>query len=160
VGIREKHVLREAAKEVLIPEVYDRQKHPFTTPPTRNENDPMLAFYRDTFASQAAKDQPIYDMKKVATTLDQLLESSDDQRIAVEGGLQRVATVIVIQELFSMARAAGRHSRATCFRNDYQRDRSGMLEHIHVAAVQSRLKIDRNRRGPQGAGGSNRPCDS
>ena len=102
-GIREKHVLREAAKDVLIPEVYDRQKHPFTTPPTRNTNDPMLAFYRDTFASQAAKDQPIYDMKKVSTTLDQLLECPDDQRIAVEGGLQRVASVIVMHELFSMA---------------------------------------------------------
>ena len=102
-GIREKHVLREAAKDVLIPEVYDRQKHPFTTPPTRNKNDPMLAFYRDTFASQAAKDQPIYDMKKVSTTLDQLLECPDDQRIAVEGGLQRVASVIAMYELFSMA---------------------------------------------------------
>jgi asparagine synthase (glutamine-hydrolysing) len=102
-GIREKHVLREAAKDVLIPEVYDRQKHPFTTPPTRNENDPMLTFYRDTFASQAAKDQPIYDMKKVSTALDQLLECPVDQRIAVEGGLQRVASVVVMQELFSMA---------------------------------------------------------
>ena len=101
-GIREKHVLREAAKDVLIPEVYDRQKHPFTTPPTRNSNDPMLAFYRDTFASQAAKDQPIYDMKKVSTALDGLLECPDDQRIAVEGGLQRVASVILMQELFSM----------------------------------------------------------
>jgi asparagine synthase (glutamine-hydrolysing) len=103
-GIREKHVLREAARDMLIPEVYDRQKHPFTTPPTRNKNDPMLAFYRYVFASQAAKDQPIYDMKKVATTLDQLLECPDDQRIAVEGGLQRVAaSVIVMQKLFSMA---------------------------------------------------------
>ena len=87
----------------MIPEVYDRQKHPFTTPPTRHTNDPMLAFYRDTFASQAAKDQPIYDMKKVSTTLDQLLACPDDQRIAVEGGLQRVASVIVMHELFSMA---------------------------------------------------------
>jgi asparagine synthase (glutamine-hydrolysing) len=51
----------------------------------------MLAFYRDTFASQAAKDQPIYDMKKVSTSLDQLLERPDDQRIAVEGALQRGA---------------------------------------------------------------------
>src|SRR6185503_20851903 len=102
-GMREKHVLREAAKHVLIPEVYDRQKHPFTTPPTRDKNDPMLAFYRDTFASQAARDQPIYDMKKVCTTLDRLLESADDHRVAVEGGLQRVASVIVMQEKFSMA---------------------------------------------------------
>ncbi len=83
--------------------MYDRQKHPFATPPTRNENDPMLPFYRDTFASQAAKDQPIYDKKKVATTLDRLLECPDDQRIAVEGRLQRAASVIVMQELFSMA---------------------------------------------------------
>ncbi len=102
-GIREKHVLREATKDVLIPEVYDRQKHPFTTPPTRNPDDPMLAFYRDTFASRAAKDQPIYDMKKVTTALDHLLDVPDDQRIAVEGGLQRVASVVVMHEQFSMA---------------------------------------------------------
>jgi asparagine synthase (glutamine-hydrolysing) len=102
-GIREKHVLREAAKDVLIPEVYDRQKHPFTTPPTRAGNDPMLAFYRDTFASQAAQDQPIYDMKKVRAALDQLLECPADQRIAMEGGLQRVASVVVMQEKFAMA---------------------------------------------------------
>ena len=102
-GIRVKHVRRGAAKDVLIPEVYDRQKHPFTTPPTRSKDDPMLTFYRDTFASQAAKDQPIYDMKKVTAALDQLLEVPADQRIAVEGGLQRVASVIVMHELFSMA---------------------------------------------------------
>lgn len=102
-GIREKHVLREAAKDVLIPQVYDRQKHPFTTPPTRNPKDPMLEFYRDTFASQAAKDQPIYDMAKVSTALDQLLEYPDDQRLAMEGNLQRVASVVVMQDLFDMA---------------------------------------------------------
>ena len=102
-GIREKHVLREAAKDVLIPQVYDRQKHPFTTPPTRDRNDPMLAFYRDTFSSRAAADQPIFDMKKVCTVLDQLLECPDDQRIAIEGGLQRVASVVVMQERFAMS---------------------------------------------------------
>lgn len=101
-GIREKHVLREAAKDVLIPEVYDRQKHPFTTPPTRDENDPMLTFYRDTFASRAAKDQPIYDMEKVGKALDALLDCPDDQRIAIEGGLQRIASVVVMQDKFAM----------------------------------------------------------
>ena len=39
-------------------------------------------------------------MKKVCTALDQLLDCPDDQRIAVEGGLQRVASVIVMHELF------------------------------------------------------------
>ncbi len=102
-GIREKHVLREATKDVLIPEVYDRQKHPFTTPPTRDENDPMLAFYRDTFSSQAAQDQPIFDMKKVSAALHRLLDCPYDQRIAIEGGLQRVASVVVMQEKFAMS---------------------------------------------------------
>jgi asparagine synthase (glutamine-hydrolysing) len=41
-------------------------------------------------------------MKKVSTALAGLLECPDDQRIAVEGGLQRVASVILMQELFSM----------------------------------------------------------
>jgi asparagine synthase (glutamine-hydrolysing) len=102
-GIREKHVLREAAKDVLIPEVYNRQKHPFTTPPTRDKNDPMLTFYRDTFASQAASEQPLFDIKKVNATLDTLLDCPADQRIAVEGGLQRIASVVVIQDKFGMS---------------------------------------------------------
>ena len=101
-GIREKHVLREATKDVLIPEVYDRQKHPFTTPPIGDKNDPMFTFYQDTFSSQAAREQPIYDMNKVSAALDRLFECPDDQRIAIEGGLQRIASVIVMQEKFGM----------------------------------------------------------
>lgn len=101
-GIREKHVLREAARDVLIPELYDRQKHPFTTPPTSDKNDPMLTFYRDTFASQAARDQPIFDIDKISAALDQLLECPGDRRIAVEGTLQRAASVVVMHTLFSM----------------------------------------------------------
>lgn len=102
-GIREKHVLREATKDVLIPEVYDRQKHPFTSPPVRDKNDPMFDLYRDTFSSQAAKDQPIYDMERAKGTLDHLMECPDDQRIAIEGGLQRITSVIVMHEKFAMS---------------------------------------------------------
>jgi len=101
-GIREKHVLREATRDVLIPEVYDRQKHPFTSPPTRDRNDPMMAFYRDSFASQAAKDQPLYDMAKARPMLDVLMKCPDDQRIAVEGIIQRIAGVIVMQDKFAL----------------------------------------------------------
>ena len=101
-GIREKHVLREAAKDVLIDEVYNRQKHPFTTPPTRDKNDPMHTFYRDTFASQAAKDQPIYNMKKVEAAVEKLLDGPTDERIAAEGLLQRIASVTLMQEKFGM----------------------------------------------------------
>jgi asparagine synthase (glutamine-hydrolysing) len=102
-GIREKHVLREAAKDVLLPEVYNRQKHPFTTPPTRDKKDPMLAFYHDTFSSQAAKEQPIYDMQKANSALDNLFECSDEQRMATEASLQRIASAIIMQQKFGMS---------------------------------------------------------
>jgi asparagine synthase (glutamine-hydrolysing) len=102
-GIREKHVLREAAKDVLLPEVYHRQKHPCTTPPSRDKKDPMLAFYHDTFSSQAAQEQPIYNMKKAITALDKLFECSDDQRMAIEAGLQRIASVVIMQQKFGLS---------------------------------------------------------
>jgi hypothetical protein len=54
-------------------------------------------------SSQVAKDQPMYDMKKVVTALDQLLDCPDDQRIGVEGRLQRIVTVVVMQENFGMS---------------------------------------------------------
>ena len=101
-GMREKHVLREAARDVLIPEVYDRQKHPFTSPPTRDPNDPMMGFYRDMFASRSAKEQPMYDMTKAGATLEMLMSCPEDQRIAVEGVIQRIVSVIVMQEKFAM----------------------------------------------------------
>jgi asparagine synthase (glutamine-hydrolysing) len=106
-GSREKHVLREAAKDVLIPEVYDRQKHPFTTPPARSADDPMMGFYRDVFASKAASEQPIFDMAKANATLDAYLNCPPDQQIAFEGGLQQIAGVIVMQEQFNMGTASG-----------------------------------------------------
>lgn len=62
----------------------------------------MMGFYRDTFSSQAANDQPIYDMKKARVALDQLLSSPADQRIAAEGVIQRIASAIVMQQKFAM----------------------------------------------------------
>jgi hypothetical protein len=67
---------------------------------------PQYSAFASTSSLQAG---PIWSMTASAsavsssrTTLDQLLECPVDQRIAVEGGLQRVASVIVMQELFSM----------------------------------------------------------
>jgi asparagine synthase (glutamine-hydrolysing) len=62
----------------------------------------MMGFYRDTFASRAAEDQPIYDMNKARATLDELLSCPADQRIAAEGIIQRIASVVVMQEKFAL----------------------------------------------------------
>lgn len=101
-GIREKHVLREATKHVLIPEVYDRQKHPFMSAPARDQNDPLIGFLRDSFASQAAKDQPIYDHKRIETLIDTLDDLPVDQKVGVEAALIRAACIIHMHERFGM----------------------------------------------------------
>jgi asparagine synthase (glutamine-hydrolysing) len=62
----------------------------------------MMGFYRDMFASRAAKEQPVYDMAKAGATLEMLMSCPDDQRIAVEGVIQRIVSVIVMQERFAM----------------------------------------------------------
>ena len=33
--------LREAVRDVVLPEVYDRQKHPFMSPPARHDDDAL-----------------------------------------------------------------------------------------------------------------------
>lgn len=101
-GIREKHVLREATKDVLIPEVYDRQKHPFMSAPARDRNDPLICFLHDSFSSQAAKDQPIYDQDRVATLIDSLDDLPMDKKVGVEAALIRAACVIHMHERFGM----------------------------------------------------------
>ena len=41
-------------------------------------------------------------MAKVSAAVDQLLDCPDDQRIAIEGGLQMIASMVVMQEKFGM----------------------------------------------------------
>ena len=101
-GTREKHLLREAAKSFVLPEVYDRQKHPFSTPPVGTVSDPMIEFYRDTFSSRAAAEQPVFDMKKVQDTLDRIMEIPADERIASEAVLHRAAGIVVMQDRFGL----------------------------------------------------------
>jgi len=62
-----------------------------------------MTFYRDTFASQAAKDQPIIDMQAANAALEMYLQGEPERRFAVEGGLQRIASLIVMQEKFGLA---------------------------------------------------------
>ena len=100
-GNSEKHVLREGRVD---PGRVRPAVAPDTTPPTRDANDPMIEFYRDTF--RLAGGEGSADLRHdegFGGALDQLLEHPDDQRIAVEGILQRVASVVVMQEVCDMA---------------------------------------------------------
>ena len=101
-GYREKHVLREAAKDVLIEEVYNREKHPFTSPPAA-AGDPMMTMLADVIASRALDDQPIFDPTKARAAFKDMQTCPPDQRPAYEGRIQRIVSTTLMHERFGMS---------------------------------------------------------
>lgn len=88
-GITEKYVLREAARPYLTQTVYERQKHPFISPPaTSGRFGQML---RDTLWSKALDDIPFFDATTVRTAFDGLAKIEDP---ALRQGLAFVLTSI------------------------------------------------------------------
>jgi asparagine synthase (glutamine-hydrolysing) len=103
-GMREKHVLREATRDVLIEPVYDRQKHPFSTPPTKfGEPDAMLDLFSDVFASSLLDDQPIFNAAAIRGVFAQLPKLPADQRIGIDGLLNRVLSLTLMHQRFGMS---------------------------------------------------------
>jgi asparagine synthase (glutamine-hydrolysing) len=103
-GMREKHVLREATRDVLIEPVYDRQKHPFTTPPAKvGENDAMMDLFGDVFGSSLLDDQPIFDPSSVRDLFGTLPDRSPEDRVVADGLLNRVLSLTLMHQRFGMA---------------------------------------------------------
>ena len=103
-GMREKHVLREATRDVLIEAVYDREKHPFTTPPAKvGEDDAMLELFGDVFASSLLDDQPIFDAAAVRGLFRALPEQTPEQRVGVDGLMNRVLSLTLMHQRFGMS---------------------------------------------------------
>jgi asparagine synthase (glutamine-hydrolysing) len=70
-GMTEKYILREAVKDVITKTVYERQKHPFLSPPAMlHPEEPLHALMQDTLRGSATADVPFLDQKKVVAALD------------------------------------------------------------------------------------------
>jgi asparagine synthase (glutamine-hydrolysing) len=103
-GMREKHVLREAARDVLIEAVYDRQKHPFTTPPPKvGEDDAMLELYGDVFASSLLDEQPIFAPAAVRALFGALPERTPEERLGMDALLNRILSLTLMHQRFGMS---------------------------------------------------------
>jgi asparagine synthase (glutamine-hydrolysing) len=103
-GMREKHVLREAARDVIIEPVYNREKHPFTTPPAKvGEDDAMLELFGDVFASSVLDEQPIFDPAKVRALFASIPECEPAERTAIDGMLNRVLSMTLLHQRFGMS---------------------------------------------------------
>jgi asparagine synthase (glutamine-hydrolysing) len=103
-GMREKHVLREATRDVLIEPVYNRAKHPFTTPPAKvGQNDAMLAFFGDVFGSRMLEAQPIFDVTAVRRLFEDFFSQTPEERTSTDAVLHQVASLTIMNERFGMA---------------------------------------------------------
>ena len=103
-GMREKHVLREACRDVLIEPVYDRQKHPFTTPPAKlGADDPMLELFGDIFASSLLDAQPLFDAETVRRMFRSLGERTPAEQMDLDGAMHRILSLTLMHQRFAMS---------------------------------------------------------
>ena len=102
----EKYVLREAARDVITPELYARQKHPFMAPPLARSGgvaDPLRQRCEDVIRSRDFEDQPFFDPVKARAMLDVMAASDVPANVATSGLLLRVATFSIMQQRFGIS---------------------------------------------------------
>ena len=104
----EKYVLREATKDVITPELYARQKHPFIAPPMRKSdknkvNDPLMQHCEDIIRSTAFADQPFFDPLKARDLLDQTAKMDGGTLDHASLLIQRMATMSIMQQRFGIS---------------------------------------------------------
>ena len=103
-GMREKHVLREATRDVLIDAVYNREKHPFTTPPAKTgQPDALLDLFGDVFASSLLDEQPIFDPASVRGLFQALPGLPPADRVRVDGLMNRIVSLTLMHQRFGMS---------------------------------------------------------
>ncbi len=102
-GMREKHVLREAIRDVVIEPVYNREKHPFTTPPSKSAHAPMWRLFEEVMHSEALDNQPVFDPKAARALLDELSSAPPENRFSLEIQIHRVISTSMLNEAFKMS---------------------------------------------------------
>ncbi|MEM9571591.1 MAG: asparagine synthase (glutamine-hydrolyzing) [Pseudomonadota bacterium] len=102
----EKYILREAAKDVLTSELYERHKHPFIAPPAdlTGENrraDPLAEVCQELVRSKAFEDQPFFDVKKTIAWLDNVSKPRWQEGGPASPDLLRLASLASMQSQFN-----------------------------------------------------------
>ncbi len=104
----EKYVLREAARDVITPELYAREKHPFIAPPLSQTgkkavSDPLRQRCEDIIRSRSFADQPFFDSAKACAFL--ATAAGGDAAMASEASpiILRMATFSLMQQRFGIS---------------------------------------------------------
>jgi asparagine synthase (glutamine-hydrolysing) len=101
--LREKHVLREAVRDCVLPEIYNRQKHPFMSPPARSSDDALAGFCQDVLHSSAVEAQPFFEPRRARNLMKHVAELPPQDRPAFEGAVLLVVSTCVLQDRFGMS---------------------------------------------------------
>ncbi len=103
-GMTEKYVLREAVKDVITDEVYQRQKHPFLSPPaTLNPDDTFHDYVQDLLRGKALASLPFFSQQRVIELLDRMPSMDDGARIANDQILMTLASICVLHQRFGLS---------------------------------------------------------
>ncbi len=100
-GTTEKYILREAVKDVITKTVYERQKHPFLSPPaTLNPDQPLHLLMQDTLRGSAAANVPFLDQRKIVAALDGLAKPDVDagHRVVMDQVLTLALSLVFMHE--------------------------------------------------------------
>lgn len=102
-GTREKHVLREAARDLLAPAIREQSKRPFMAPPARlHGDDAMRALFGDIFSSKLLDEQPIFDPAAVRELFDSY-SHRPAARAQADAMMNRVLSTTLMHARFAMS---------------------------------------------------------
>jgi asparagine synthase (glutamine-hydrolysing) len=102
-GMTEKYVLREAGRAVLTDTVYQRQKHPFLSPPaTLNPDDRLHEMVHDTLRGSGLQRMPFVDQSRVIGLLDGLTTLDPGEQVAIDQILMMLLSGCVLGERFAL----------------------------------------------------------
>ncbi|MFK5947314.1 MAG: asparagine synthase (glutamine-hydrolyzing) [Methylococcales bacterium] len=102
-GSVEKYLLREAAKNIITPEIYNRQKHPFLSPTVDyDHSDPLNELIQDTLRSDTLAVLPFFDSLKVKNLLDLLPTMSHQNRMIYDPVLMVILSTCMLKDCFNI----------------------------------------------------------
>jgi asparagine synthase (glutamine-hydrolysing) len=101
-GLREKDVLREAVRDCVPPEIYERQKHPFLSPPAYESTDALAVFCQDTLRSETLKEQPFFDPVRVRALMDRVAAMHPAERAGRDSVILRIVSTCLLQQRFGL----------------------------------------------------------
>lgn len=105
-GNKEKFLLKETAKPLITPEVYNRKKQMFFAPNFLIGDDKSNPFYhliQDTIRSNLLFSQPFFSPKKVIKLLDQFSKMDNRARQSWDTILMTVASFCLLQDIFKIS---------------------------------------------------------